>query len=341
MTGETPAEQLEGETLKDGWQVVRRLPPSSGASGGSFSVGYEARRGGQRAFLKALDVNAALDESESLHNYLLSGGQWREAELLEQCAADKLSRVIRPYGRGTWRHPTNRAITPVPYIITEWADGGDLTRATIEPELDLEFGLDAVHGIACALQQVHILGIAHRDIRPSNGVVVSGQVKLADFGHAADLANSSVDIGPHGAAHYAPPEVLYNSLRPTDAGLRSADLYLLGSLLVSVVASRAPLTTLWIALVDDEVHPIHNDGPLSLVLPFVRDAYCRALEFVEARIPQSCDSDRIMRVVRMLTDPDPSRRGHPHARAASGDDLALDRIITELDVVRRRVKVVG
>jgi hypothetical protein len=148
-----------------------------------------------------------------------------------------------------------------------------------------------------------------------------------------------VAAGPHVATHYAPPEALYGSLRHTRASLRSADLYLLGSLLLSVLGCRVPLTTLWVCLLDDELQPGNHEGPYSQVLPFVRDAYNNAINFAAQKIPSACDGERVIRVVRMLTDPDPDRRGHPRCRDGTGDSLSLRRVVTEIDLIRRRAEL--
>jgi len=55
------AESLEGRTLDGGWRVGNRVAMSVGATGGNFSVGYEAvREDGLRGYVKALDFSLAL-----------------------------------------------------------------------------------------------------------------------------------------------------------------------------------------------------------------------------------------------------------------------------------------
>jgi serine/threonine protein kinase len=317
--------------------VLGRLPPTD-ALGGQLTVGYEAVSVWRRGHLKALDLKKALDHGGLHLVHLLTGGQWWEAELLDRCAAEGLSRIVRSYAHGVWTHPTDQAITPVPYLITEWADGGDLRTATSAPELDVCFGLAAVHAIACAVQQLHGRRIAHCDLRLSSGLLIDRRVKLSDLDHAIDLAATSTIVDPQNVSHLAPPEVLYGSLRPTQAGLRAVDLYLLGSLLLSVLV-RAPLTTLWIGCLGDAVQPARHSGPLSQVLPLVRKAFNDALAFAETQIPNACDPPRVIALVRMLSDPDPDRRGHPRSRAGRGDPLALARIVTEIDLIRRRAEI--
>lgn len=47
--------------------------------------------------------------------------------------------------------------------------------------------LQVAHEISCALEYVHSMGIVHRDIKPSNIGFINGEVKLFDFGLAAEI----------------------------------------------------------------------------------------------------------------------------------------------------------
>lgn len=68
-----------------------------------------------------------------------------------------------------------------PYIVLEYANGGDLKSLISTPiSLDIinKIGLDILRG----LRELHNLNIIHRDIKPSN-IFLSGQVfKIGDFG---------------------------------------------------------------------------------------------------------------------------------------------------------------
>jgi serine/threonine protein kinase len=335
VTNVTPAEDLEGEVLINDWQVVRRLPRSPDTSGGAFSVGYEARKGTDRAFVKALDVNSALGEGGLATTSVLMGGQWSEAELLELCAEAGLSRIVAPLGRGLWVDPNDRGRTPVPYIILEWADGGDLAQAIIaSKKLDVPYAFAALHGIAAATQQLHTHRIAHRDIRPSNGLIVGGKTKLADLGHAVDLAARDGGVAEGGMAAYAPPEMLYGKAPRGREAMRAGDLYLLGSLVVSMLACRVPLTTLLVVHLPDDLQPASYDGSFAEIAPFLSEPFDQALTWVEEHLPEACDRDRVMRLVRVLSDPNPENRGYPAERVGSQDRYALRRVVAELEYLR-------
>lgn len=57
----TPAEQLKGMTLPNGWTVREIATRKPNATGGFFSQGYNAvNTDGREGFLKALDYTKAL-----------------------------------------------------------------------------------------------------------------------------------------------------------------------------------------------------------------------------------------------------------------------------------------
>lgn len=72
------------------------------------------------------------------------------------------------------------------YIVMEYLEGETLkTRLEREGKLSIETSLDIIMPILSALQEVHKIGIIHRDIAPDNIFLTKdGEVKLLDFGAA-------------------------------------------------------------------------------------------------------------------------------------------------------------
>ena len=145
-------------------------------------------------------------------------------------------------------------------IVFEWADGGDLRRFVRarreakkpldEPEIWTVFAQ-----IVDALAHLHRrdVGVAHRDVKPANVLVVNGVVKLADLGlgkrvdegdapsgAGEDEASDEVsaDGGMRskvGTPYYVAPEIV----RGDAYGLKS-DVWSLGCLLYELAALRSP-----------------------------------------------------------------------------------------------------
>lgn len=338
----SPAYRLAGIRLEDEWDVGLRLSRDEDDTGGRFSVGYEVRRKGLKAFLKAIDLRRSLlTDSGVMLTRALLGGQIAEADVLHRCAEAGLSRVIAPLGSGVWADPRNAGATPVPYIITEWADGGDLRRLLTRDEMELSFAFGVLHDLAVGVQQIHRERISHHDLKPSNAVIVGRTAKLADFGHAMDHAADVEGVVGPGTLAYAPPEVLYRELSNSWDACRAIDLYHLGSMVGSVFLAGVPVTALWLALLDEEIHPANFGGSFEDALPFVIDAFTRSTEFLESRLPSGCPADRVLALVRQLCWPDPRRRGHRKEQTGAQDPYGLRRIVSELNLLAKTAALEG
>lgn len=90
------------------------------------------------------------------------------------------------------------------YIITEYADGGDLSKIKLPPKQVFDIALK----LCAALRSLHENNIIHRDIKPSNIILCSdGHIKLIDF-DAARIKKSVSDKDTRfvGTDGFAPPE---------------------------------------------------------------------------------------------------------------------------------------
>lgn len=335
---ECPAAHLEGETLENGWLVGARIPKPPGATGGYFSASYFVERDGQKAFLKALDFaeplaqaadpTTRLEELVSAYNF--------ERDLVRQCR--NMRHVVNSLDDGTLRFP-EAPMLPVPYIIFEAADRGDI-RSFIQTSttLDNAWMLRSLHNTAVGLMGLHNHEISHQDLKPSNVLVFEEQgghlSKIGDFGTA-----SIRDGGPRnhwpiaGDRNYAPPELLYGELS-ADWRVRrlGADIYQLGSLIVYYILGSG-LTSLIMTKLSPGEHWMSWGGSFGDALPFIRDAFDKVMEEFAEGLPY--DLAELETLVRYLCDPDPNERGHPRNRAGTGNPFAMERFVSRLDHLAR------
>ena len=101
--------------------------------------------------------------------------------------------------------------------------------------------LAVVRQVAEALSYAHGRGVVHRDIKPDNIILTNldgaddPEVKVADFGIAKILGESSTATHLVGTAHYLAPELIRdNVLSP------SVDVYALGVTLYQMVSGQLP-----------------------------------------------------------------------------------------------------
>ena len=342
----TPAQQLLGMTLDGGWKVVREVPLSPGSTGGNFSHGYivENPRGLQ-AYLKALDYSEAMKAPDpAIVLQALTEAYNFERRVLETCRDKRLDRVVVSIGDGTVRI----AGEPVQYLILELAEGDARVLADAGRRFDLAWMLRALHHVATGISQLHREGIAHQDVKPSNVLSFDGGKisKLGDLGRAAVIGQAP----PHdkytiqGDPAYAPPELLYGQVDPDWNRRRyGCDAYLLGSM-ITFFFTGVGMT----AFLRRELHSSHAwrtptsvmgwSGDYAGVLPYVRDAFGRAVTYVSNLVPDQL-RDEVTLAVRQLCEPDVTLRGHPLTRVARGNPYSLERYISLFNMLARRAEL--
>lgn len=147
----------------------------------------------------------------------------------------------------------------IDFLVTEYLTGTSLSERLKQgplPESEvLELGVQLAEGLSAA----HDQGVLHRDVKPANVRVLSGNhIKILDFGIAAEggatgvATATTVDIEPGvgGTLAYMAPEVLQGSL--PDA---RSDIYSAGVVLYEMATSHLPFQqTLAPALVDAIFH---------------------------------------------------------------------------------------
>lgn len=129
----------------------------------------------------------------------------------------------------------------VAYIAMEFLQGREL-RDILNDGKRLPVGqtIDIVAQVAAGLAYAHEHGIVHRDVKPSNIMVVrDGHVKITDFG-IARMASAAVRTQTGmvlGSPKYMSPEQVMGKV--TD---QRSDIFSLGVMLYEMLTSQAPFT---------------------------------------------------------------------------------------------------
>ena len=340
-----PHEMLEGLVLTGGWRVDQRVDPGEDHSGSYFSCGYRVTgEDGTQGYLKAFDFFSRLPESDDPARTLepLLKAFNFERELLERCRQKHLSRVITALGYGAVNVPGFTGISTVQYIIFELAETDFRGLMSAVSDLDIAMAFRTLHHIAVGLNQLHGIGIAHQDLKPSNVLLFDGMKssKLADLGRAAEKGNEPPHYGivPAGHRAYAPPELLYDASDGSWERRRmGCDTYHLGSM-ISSIFTTVGMTPLVVGSLDRGQEPFEWKGDYESALLFLRPAFARAVDYVVSEVPHDLRGE-LEGVIGQLCEPDPKLRGHPRDRSNPATQFALHRYVSLFDRLAKRAEL--
>lgn len=130
-----------------------------------------------------------------------------------------------------------------PFLVTEWAEGGDLGARMGAAGVSPAQATAWVEQIAAALDEAHARGIVHRDLKPANVLVRGdGSLALGDFGLAraegpgftTALTMSGVVFGTF---DYMAPEQMEGANAPVSP---ATDVYALGVMTYRMLTGRVP-----------------------------------------------------------------------------------------------------
>lgn len=349
------AHNLVGHTLPNGWVITRKLSsatPTSGATGGNFSVGYAAERAGREAFVKVFDLASAI--AANLGNIMqalatIASDHQYESSLLDICSAAHLDRIVSIVDRGQALIPGHGGMqTPLPYIVFEMA-AGDIRRTLARTTaIEDAWRFRMLHQVAVGLQQLHGESIAHQDLKPSNVLIFDDDrgAKIADLGRASRNGGT---IAPHdgllvaGAIPYAPPEQAYGIIAPEWKDRREGcDLYHLGCLTTFVFTGTTPNEE-YLSLPEAIRPPLWGGkwtGTYEDVLPQISATFLGYVSRLKVDLPHWA-ADRVGNLVTDLCNPAYQRRGDPDARQQKGSPLGIDRFISRLDRLAYEAKTMA
>ena len=124
------------------------------------------------------------------------------------------------------------------FLALKFVDGTDMRRLIDSGELSAERALTLLEQVASALDAAHALGLVHRDIKPQNVLVGSGdRAYLADFGlMKSDEVRELTKAGMYlGSLDYVSPEQVRGE--PVTA---ASDRYAFAALLYESLAGEVP-----------------------------------------------------------------------------------------------------
>src|SRR5687768_3336560 len=128
------------------------------------------------------------------------------------------------------------------YLDMRLVEGSDLSDVIREGPVDPARAVRIVEQVASALDAAHADGLVHRDVKPSNILVTSGDfVYLVDFGIARSVSPSATGLTAAGTVvgtlDYMAPERFEGG--PVDG---RADVYALACVLFACLTGRRPFT---------------------------------------------------------------------------------------------------
>lgn len=309
-------------------------------------MGYVARHArGRMGFLKAFDYAAALSAEDPARELeVLTSVFNAERDLLDFCRGRSLTRIVRALSWGTVRveGPEPSAVS---YLILELAERDSRDVLGTSDPGDCLIGIELMHNATAATAQLHGVGVAHQDVKPSNLLVFPNSprrrvAKLGDLGCAFKKGTPSPFDGEPvpGDPTYAAPEQLYDGfgLVPESRRRFLCDLYMLGNLFGYLLTRVIPGAMLYLTM-DQTQHWKQWGGTFAAVLPALIDAHGAVL----ARIAEALHSaicDEAVAILGELCHPDPRLRGDPVARRRGQNPAQLHRYISRLDLLYRRME---
>ena len=195
-----------------------------------FELVREAGSGGMGRVFEAIDREGGARVAVKLLARLADRERFAaEAEVLERLAHPAIVKYVR--------HGVTR--DGEPYLAMEWLVGEALSQRLARGPLGVADACTVGERIAAALEHAHAANVVHRDVKPSNVILVGGAVddaRLIDFGVAKtdrDLTSTGQLIGTPG---YMAPEQVRGE-RGIDGRV---DLFALGCVIYEAVTARAP-----------------------------------------------------------------------------------------------------
>ena len=344
----THAHQLEGMTLENGLQIIKKISKPVDETGGNFSVQYIAQEpSGVKYFLKAIDIEKPLLKSHAVGVAFAEMLKQQmdmytyELKLLELCKKHHTSNVVQ--ARTSDLIYFEDTAIPVPYLTFDLADGNIKQYIKFHDEVDFAWKLKSLHDIFVGAEQLHNAGILHQDLKPSNIVQFKDNSKLTDLGRSKCKSIK----GPYdsyaflGDTNYAPIEVydVFDFLQPKewiDKNL-AIDSYMLGNLMTFYFTGLNMTALVWSKLMT--LGSVLYVGTAAEKRAYVNRFFNESVEEVKQAIEYPTYADEIGQMIKELCNPNPNERADAKTLASRGSNYALHRYMTRLDVLYHKASL--
>ena len=339
---------LIGRVLVGGWKVEGKVIRRSDATGGHFSNCYHvvnvdknSPHHEQQGFLKALDYDAAMQETDVPRALQRMTEEFNfERDLVELCKGRRMRHIVRGVESGEAHIADVGPIDRVNYLIFEAAEHDIRSALALSNHVDLAWIFRTLHNVANGLQLLHSVQVFHQDVKPSNVLEFGEFRKIGDLGRAsrAGVKGPFDDIDVAGDHGYATPELLYGFVHQ-DEGVRrrASDCYQLGGLIYFLFAGVS-LTTALIVGLDENLHPANYGGNYEAILPSLRHSFDGVVRDLTETIPQNFQT-KTLQVFKELADPDIHERGLPRAKKGTASRFRLDRYVSHFDLLSRKANL--
>tara|TARA_B110000977_G_scaffold192204_1_gene265394 strand:+ start:10292 stop:11836 length:1545 start_codon:yes stop_codon:yes gene_type:complete len=132
------------------------------------------------------------------------------------------------------------------FLVTEWCDT-DLLKVLEKTKSIGLSGLPeqtvraAMRGLLSAISHVHANKWTHRDIKPENVLISIGQIKLADFGEAAEWNSNEIGQSYVGTRWYRGPEQFFGIFNKSgiNTHMGASDVWATGCVMAECLLGRA------------------------------------------------------------------------------------------------------
>jgi len=126
------------------------------------------------------------------------------------------------------------------YLIMEWIDGKDLDKYMGCCALSEKEGLGFIRQVIEGIEDLHKKGIAHKDLKPKNLMVVNNDIKIIDFAFAEEWDSNGRVSERAGTPAYMAPELFERTTGSYSYDAAKLDIWSCGVTLFEMLNGDVP-----------------------------------------------------------------------------------------------------